>query len=311
MPNFPVIFLMGPTASGKTDTALYLADRFPCHLISCDSALIYKDMDIATAKPNKEILTSYPHALVDIISPMERYSAEQFRQDARNEIEKARSLEKMPVIVGGTFLYMKALIEGISPIPEVKSEIRQQVIERHHKEGIEPLYRELQLLDPESAERLAPADTQRILRALEVVLSSGQTLNDFWKMPAKEALPYPYLKFALTYQDIQKANQSMETRFHQMIADGFIDEVKFLKEKYPELDGDYPSQRAVGYRQIWDYLDGLMTKDEAIVRAIIATRQYAKRQRTWLRSESNLIPISVEERDFRPKILQTIEQSVR
>lgn len=310
MPNFPVIFLMGPTASGKTDTALYLADHFPCHLISCDSALIYQDMDIGTAKPSKEILTSYPHALVDIISPMERYSAEHFRQDAREEIEKARSLGKMPVIVGGTFLYMKSLIEGISPIPEVKPEVREEVIARHHAEGIEPLYRELQQLDPISAERLAPADTQRILRALEVVLSSGQTLNDFWKMPSKEALEYPYLKFALTYQDIQRANHSMEKRFHQMIEDGFIAEVEHLKSKYPELNGDYPSQRAVGYRQIWDYLDGLMTKEEAIERAIIATRQYAKRQRTWLRSETNLIPVSVEAPDFRAGIHQAIEQAI-
>lgn len=306
MPNFPVIFLMGPTASGKTDTALYLADHFPCHLISCDSALIYQDMDIGTAKPSKEILTSYPHALVDIISPMERYSAEQFRQDARNEIELARADGKMPIIVGGTFLYMKALIDGISPIPEVKPEIRQMVVDHYNQNGIEPLYQELQRLDPESAHRLAPADTQRIMRALEVVLSSGKTLNDFWKMPSKEALSYPYLKFALTYQDIQRANQSMEKRFHQMINDGFVDEVKYLKDKYPELNGDYPSQRAVGYRQIWDYLDGLITKEEAIERAIIATRQYAKRQRTWLRSETNIIPISVEVPDYRSVIHREI-----
>lgn len=311
MPNFPVVFLMGPTASGKTDTALYLADHFPCHLVSCDSALIYKDMDIGTAKPNREILTRYPHALVDILSPMERYSAEQFRQDARDEIETARSAGKMPVIVGGTFLYMKSLIEGISPIPEVKPEIRQQLMERHHAEGIEVLYRELQQLDSESAERLAPADTQRILRALEVVLSSGQTLNDFWKMPPKEALPYPYLKFALTYQDIQRANAGMAERFNQMIEQGLVAEVEHLKTAYPELNGDYPSQRAVGYRQIWDYLDGLMTKEEAIERAIIATRQYAKRQRTWLRSETNLITMSVENPEFRSQIRQRIEEESR
>lgn len=310
MSKFPVIFLMGPTASGKTDTALYLADRFPCHLISCDSALIYRDMDIGTAKPTEEILTSYPHALVDIISPMARYSAEQFRQDARAEIEIAYQNNKMPVIVGGTFLYMKSLIEGISPIPEVKAEVREAVIKRHQVEGIEPLYQELQKLDPISAERLAPADTQRILRALEVVLSTGQTLNDFWQLPPKEALPYPSIKFALTYQDIQRANEGMATRFHQMIEDGFIDEVKHLKEKYPELNSNYPSQRAVGYRQIWDYLDGLMTKEEAIERAIIATRQYAKRQRTWLRGETNLVPISVETSGFRDDIQAHIKKSI-
>ncbi|OYQ69975.1 tRNA (adenosine(37)-N6)-dimethylallyltransferase MiaA [Wohlfahrtiimonas chitiniclastica] len=307
MPNFPVIFLMGPTASGKTDTALALADHFPCHLISCDSALIYRDMDIGTAKPDRATLERYPHALVDILSPMARYSAEQFRQDARAEIELARAAGKMPVIVGGTFLYMKALIEGISPIPPVKDDVRAELLQRHQAEGIEPLYAQLSLLDPESAARLAPADTQRILRALEVVLSTGQTLNHFWQLPPKEALPYPYLKFALTYQDIARANARMALRFEQMMALGFVDEVVHLREKYPELNGDYPSQRAVGYRQIWDYLEGLMTKEDAIERAIIATRQYAKRQRTWLRSETELLPVNVETLNFHQTIIQRIE----
>lgn len=304
--TFPVIFLMGPTASGKTDCALFLADQIPSHIISCDSALIYRDMNIGTAKPSRDLLTDYPHALVDILSPLERYSAEQFRQDARAEIEKAYAKNRLPIVVGGTFLYMKALIEGISPIPAIDPNVRASLSESFQQNGIAPLYEQLKTYDAVSAERLSPNDSQRIMRALEVVLSTEKTINEFWEMPPKEALPYPYLKFALTYSDIARANAQMEARFHQMIRMGFIDEVATLKEKYPELNSDYPSQRAVGYRQIWDYLEGIYTKDEAIERGIIATRQYAKRQRTWLRSEPNLTLINIHETDPKPLILSYI-----
>lgn len=301
-----VICLMGPTASGKTSTALFLADHLPLHIISVDSALIYKGMDIGTAKPDKATLERYPHALVDIINPLERYSAAQFRLDATREIEYAFSEGKIPLLVGGTFLYFQALLEGISPIPQTPDAILNELQQTLDTHGSDYLHQELEKIDPESAKRLNPNDSQRIMRALSVYRASGQTLTHFWSLPKKEALPYPALKLALSNSDVTWRNALIAERYEEMIEMGLVAEVETLMKTYPELNLDYPSMRAVGYRQIYEHLLGDHTLGEAVELAIIATRQYAKRQRTWLRREENLTTIEVANNDYKGEALAKV-----
>ena len=276
-----IISLMGPTASGKTAFAMELYDKYPIDIISVDSALIYRGMDIGSAKPTKQEQQKYPHKLIDICDPAESYSAANFRHDAIEEIEKSLSNGRTPLLVGGTMLYFKALIEGLSPLPAADSEIRQQIEEKANKLGWQAIHEELKKVDPVSAQRIHPNDPQRLNRALEVYLISGKSLTELTQ-ESGEALPYDIMQLAIMPEDRAELHQRIEQRFLQMLDQGFEDEVKTLMLR-SDLHTNLPSIRCVGYRQMWEYLNGGTSYDEMVFKGICATRQLAKRQITWLR----------------------------
>jgi tRNA dimethylallyltransferase len=277
---------MGPTASGKTDLAIRLRQKFPVEIISVDSALIYKGMDIGTAKPDQDELALAPHRLIDILDPSEAYSAADFRRDALREMQAIVEQGKIPLLVGGTMLYYKALLEGLSPLPAADPEIRQQIEQEAQQLGWAALHEQLRQIDPISAERIHPNDPQRLSRALEVYRISGKTLTELTQTKG-EALPFRVKQFAIAPKERAELHRRIELRFEKMVEAGFEDEVKALYAR-KDLHPDLPSIRCVGYRQMWDYLDGNCTLDEAIFRGICATRQLAKRQITWLRSWDDL-----------------------
>ncbi|MFQ1041759.1 tRNA (adenosine(37)-N6)-dimethylallyltransferase MiaA [Gilliamella sp. CG16] len=276
-----IISLMGPTASGKTAFAMALYDRYPIDIISVDSALIYRGMNIGTAKPTQSELQIYPHKLIDICDPSESYSAANFRSDAISAIENTLNNGRIPLLVGGTMLYFKALIEGLSPLPAANSEIRQQIEEKANKYGWQSIHEELKKVDPVSASRIHPNDPQRLNRALEVYLISGKSLTELTQHSG-ELLPYDIMQFAIMPPDRAELHQRIEQRFLQMLELGFEDEVKRLMER-GDLHSNLPSIRCVGYRQMWEYLSGEISYDEMVFKGICATRQLAKRQITWLR----------------------------
>ncbi|WP_075989018.1 tRNA (adenosine(37)-N6)-dimethylallyltransferase MiaA [Vibrio fluvialis] len=280
------LFLMGPTASGKTDLAIRLRQKFPVEIISVDSALIYKGMDIGTAKPDQDELALAPHRLIDILDPSEAYSAADFRRDALREMQAIIDQGKIPLLVGGTMLYYKALLEGLSPLPAADPEIRQQIEQEAQQLDWAALHEQLRQIDPISAERIHPNDPQRLSRALEVYRISGKTLTELTQTKG-EALPFRVKQFAIAPKERAELHRRIELRFEKMVEAGFEDEVKALYARN-DLHPDLPSIRCVGYRQMWDYLDGNCTLDEAIFRGICATRQLAKRQITWLRSWDDL-----------------------
>ncbi len=300
--------MMGPTATGKTEVAMRLSDQLPIQIISVDSAMIYRGMDIGTAKPDAETLQHYPHKLIDICDPTERYSTADFRRDAFVAIEESFASGKIPLLVGGTFLYFQSLLEGISPIPSVSPVILDNLAEKLASKGSPALHQELSAVDPESGARLNPNDSQRVVRALSVYYETGKPLTYFWSLPKQSGLPYPFIKLALANPDEKKRNQQIAQRYQWMIEEGLVEEVATLRSQYPELNLDYPAMRAVGYRQIWNYLEGETSLSEAIELAIIATRQYAKRQRTWLRREDHLITYDVKEDDFFANLSATVRQ---
>jgi len=281
-----ILFIMGPTAAGKTNLAIECVEQFGCELISVDSALVYRDMNIGTAKPDAQELARAPHKLIDIIDPAESYSAANFREDALREIKSTLSRGKTPVLVGGTMLYYKALQEGLSELPEADAGVRAQLEADAESYGWQKMHDRLAQIDPVSAQRIHPNDPQRIQRALEVYEISGKTLTEFWRLQSAQALPYNILKIAFFPEDRDLLKQRISQRFHQMLKLGFIEEVEALRER-GDLNLDMPSMRCVGYRQVWEYLDGLSTYDEMTEKAVIATRQLAKRQLTWLRKEKN------------------------
>ncbi|WHP48135.1 tRNA (adenosine(37)-N6)-dimethylallyltransferase MiaA [Mannheimia bovis] len=275
------LFLMGPTASGKTDLAIALRQELPVEVISVDSALIYKGMDIGTAKPSKAELALAPHRLIDILDPAESYSAMNFHSDALREMEDITAQGKIPLLVGGTMLYYKALLEGLSPLPSADPTIRAEIEARAEQQGWAVLHQELVKIDPIAGARINPNDSQRINRALEVFYITGKTMTELTAQQG-EALPYNILQFAIAPEARAVLHQRIEQRFHKMIDLGFEEEVKrlFLRE---DLHINLPSIRCVGYRQMWEYLQGDISLDEAIFKGICATRQLAKRQITWLR----------------------------
>ncbi|OOF88502.1 tRNA (adenosine(37)-N6)-dimethylallyltransferase MiaA [Rodentibacter ratti] len=275
------IFLMGPTASGKTDLAIQLRQQLPVEVISVDSALIYKGMDIGTAKPSKEELALAPHRLIDILDPAESYSAMNFREDALSEMAEITAQGKIPLLVGGTMLYYKALLEGLSPLPSADETIRADIEQKAAQYGWAMLHNELAKIDPISAQRINPNDSQRINRALEVFYITGKSLTELTEQKG-EALPYEIMQFAIAPEDRHVLHNRIEQRFHKMIELGFQEEVEKLYSR-GDLTPDLPSIRCVGYRQMWDYLQGDYDHDEMIFRGICATRQLAKRQITWLR----------------------------
>ena len=280
------IFLMGPTASGKTDLTIQLRKRFPVELISVDSALIYKGMDIGTAKPNEAELLQAPHRLIDILDPAESYSVAEFRRDALKEMEEIVAQGKIPLLVGGTMLYYKALLEGLSPLPAADADIRAQIEQEAETLGWEAMHDQLKEIDPVSAERIHPNDPQRLSRALEVFRISGKTLTELTQVKG-DALPYQVHQFAIAPKERAEIHRRIELRFDNMMKGGFEEEVRSLYER-DDLHADLPSIRCVGYRQMWEYFDGEGTLDDAIFRGICATRQLAKRQITWLRSWKDL-----------------------
>lgn len=277
----PVIFLMGPTASGKTDVAARLYQSLPVEIISVDSAMVYRGLDIGTAKPPADFLRQTPHHLIDIRDPAEPYSAADFRRDALALIPAIHERGRVPLLVGGTLLYFKALRDGLAPLPEADPELRQQLLADAEQHGWEHLHQRLGQLDPEAAKRIRPADRQRLQRALEVCLLSGQPLSELHKIAAPP-LPWPVLPIAWAPGDRNALHQRIARRFDQILADGLLDEVRALRQR-GDLHAKLPAIKSVGYRQAWAHLDGDFPLSELRDRGIFATRQLAKRQYTWLR----------------------------
>jgi len=286
----PAIFLMGPTASGKTGVAVELVQRLPVELISVDSALVFRDMDIGTAKPDAATLSRAPHHLIDIINPTEAYSAAAFRHDALRLMADITARGKIPLLVGGTMLYFKALREGLSDLPQSNPEVRSTLDAEIAQHGIEHLHAELAKVDAETAARLHPTDTQRIQRAMEIYRLTGQTMSALLKKQTHNELPYNITSIALVPSDRSVLHQRIATRFQQMLKDGLLDELHMLREKYP-LHPDMTAMRCVGYRQAWQYMDGEISEAQLLETGIAATRQLAKRQLTWLRSTPDVIAL--------------------
>ncbi len=286
-PAPPAIFIMGPTACGKTALAMALRQALPVELISVDSALIYRGMDIGTAKPVAEELALAPHRLIDIRDPAECYSAANFRSDALQEMAHITAAGRIPLLIGGTMLYFKVLLQGLSPLPGTDPAVRGRIEQWATERGWETLHRYLTEIDPVSAARIHPNDAQRISRALEVFFILGKTLTELTHI-AGDTLPYRVYQFALAPVSRECLHQRIEARFYQMLAAGFETEVRTLFER-GDLHAGLPSVRSVGYRQMWSYLSDDINYDEMVYRGICATRQLAKRQITWLRGWPSVI----------------------
>ncbi len=274
---------MGPTASGKTGLALEIARALSCEIISVDSALVYRDMNIGTAKPDSATLNAVPHHLIDIIDPTDRYSAARFCEDATRLMRDVVARGHIPLLAGGTMLYFKALLEGLSELPEADADVRADIDRRAALHGWPLLHRELQQVDAVTAARLEPGDAQRIQRALEVYRLSGKPLSEIIASPRDNTLTFVPLKVAIVPGDRAKLHERIALRFDAMLKEGLVDEVRALRQRYP-LTPDMPSMRCVGYRQAWRLLDGEIDVGALRDLGIAATRQLAKRQLTWLRA---------------------------
>jgi tRNA dimethylallyltransferase len=277
------IFLMGATASGKTDLAIRLTQEYPVDIISVDSSMVYRGLDIGTAKPNAAELALAPHRLIDIKDPTQAYSAAEFRTDALREMADISARGRIPLLVGGTMLYFKVLRDGIADLPQANEDIRQGIIKQAQQEGWTAIHQQLAQVDAVTAQRLKPTDSQRLQRALEVYLATGVPMSVWHEQQSTQALPYTLHQFGLLPKDRAVLHQRIAQRFDAMLQKGFIDEVKQLKTN-PDLHLELPSIRSVGYRQAWEYLDNQYDYQEMRFRGIVATRQLAKRQYTWLRS---------------------------
>lgn len=279
----PAVFLMGPTASGKTDLAVALAERFPMEIISVDSALVYRDMNIGTAKPDSTVLSRAPHHLIDIIDPVESYSAAQFVTDALRLMEDIASRDKIPLLAGGTMMYFNALQQGLSQLPQAHPEIRARLEAEARSIGWPELHQRLAVVDPDAARRINPNDAQRIQRALEVYEMTGKSMTAMCSESRQQDLPYDVLKVALIPSQRSVLHERIARRFDRMLASGLYDELLELRSKYPGLSAGMPSMRCVGYRQMWQHLDNQLDYQSMREKGIAATRQLAKRQLTWLR----------------------------
>lgn len=285
----PVICLMGPTAAGKTGFALELAAALPVDIVSVDSALVYRGMDIGTAKPDPATLARYPHRLIDVCEPEEAYSAGRFVRDARAAIDEIHSAGRQPLLVGGTMLYFRALIRGLAELPDADEATRRDIDAQAAESGWPALHRELAEVDPAAAGRIAPNDSQRIQRALEVYRLSGRPLSA-WQSGTAPAAGIEFSRIALLPDDRRALHARIADRLDAMLAGGFVDEVRTLMAR-PQLAESSPSMRAVGYRQLWAHLAGRYDFPTAAERALYATRQLAKRQITWLRAEPELFAV--------------------
>jgi tRNA dimethylallyltransferase len=298
---------MGPTASGKTALAVELVKRYPMDIISVDSALVYCGMNIGTAKPGADVLAVAPHRLIDIRDPSEAYSAADFREDALLAMAEITKRGRIPLLVGGTFLYFRALQNGLSDMPAADPAIRARLEAVACRDGWEALHARLAAVDPESAARIHATDPQRIQRALEVYELTGKTMSALHAQSTARDFPYRVLKLALIPEDRLLLHEQIAIRFQQMLADGLLEEVKKLFER-SELSADLPAMRAVGYRQVWRYLSGQLAYEAMVEQAIIATRQYAKRQLTWLRSESDLERLAAGNSDILDRICRQLDE---
>ena len=301
----PAIFLMGPTASGKTELAVQLAQLLETEIISVDSALVYKGMDIGTAKPTAEERKGIPHHLIDILDPAEVFSTGRFRKTALQLMEDISNRGKVPILVGGTMLYFNALFNGLASLPEANAEIRKKLDEELSANGKEVMHARLKSVDPVSAERIHPNDPQRVQRALEVYQISGKPMTQFFTEAQQNQIPYRKIKLIVAPEDRKQLHEKIAQRFKLMIELGLIEEVSALYHR-GDLTEKMPSIRAVGYRQTWSYLQKEYDLDTMIEKAIIATRQLAKRQFTWLRREQDALQYVSSENNLSEKVLQSI-----
>jgi tRNA dimethylallyltransferase len=330
------ICLMGPTAAGKTDLALALTENLPCDIISVDSALIYKGMDIGTAKPDKTFLQKAPHRLIDIIEPYESYSVAQFYSDAYREMQDITAKGRIPLLVGGTMMYYRIIQQGIANLPSADEQVRLDITKDATMHGWAYVHAQLAKVDPDSAARIKPTDSQRIQRALEVYRLSGKTMTQLWNDQQNQAgnvtdadytetkcadvkstegeaaglapLPYRFLNFSIAPADRKELHKRIEKRFDSMLENGFLEEVNTFYQQ-ENITSDMSSMRCVGYRQVWDYLDKKLSYDEMRERGIIATRQLAKRQLTWLRSWPNLYQLDTNDTKVLAKALEIVENA--
>lgn len=304
----PAILIMGPTASGKTDLALALCERLDAEIVSVDSAQVYRGMDIGTAKPDAATLARVPHHLVDILDPAQIYSAARFAADAQRLVGEIRARGRVPILVGGTMLYFRALTQGLSELPSADAELRARLEREAAQLGWPALHARLAALDPESGARLHPNDQQRVQRALEIIELTGMTPAQFYERAKAPAFDVPLLRLALNPPQRAELHERIARRFEAMMRQGFLDEVRRLHAR-GDLHPDLPSVRSVGYRQLWDHLEGLSSLDEAVQRGIAATRQFAKRQLTWLRKEPQLNWLNPAEPDVLSKALNLLEMA--
>lgn len=277
----PALLIMGPTASGKTAVSMALADRFPVELISVDSAQVFIDMDVGTAKPDRETLARYPHRLIDLITPEQSYSAARFRADALAAMAEITAAGKIPLLVGGTILYFRALLQGLADLPQADPALRAEIDAEALAHGWPAIHAKLAAIDPETAARLHPTDSQRLQRALEVCLLSGRKMSALLAESDQQKPPYNFLSIGLLPSDRSVLHQNIARRFDEMLLAGLDEEVRRLRAQYT-LDLGMPSMRCVGYRQVWEAQDGLIPRSEMRDRGVFATRQLAKRQITWL-----------------------------
>ena len=294
------IFLMGPTASGKTELAVELHERFPVDIISVDSALVYRGMDIGTAKPDAATLARAPHALIDIRDPAESYSAAEFREDALAEMAQSTGRGRVPLLVGGTMLYFRALTRGLAALPSASPAVRAALEAEARERGWPALHERLAAADPQAAQRIHPNDPQRIQRALEVIELTGRKLSELQREQEEVRLGYRVLRVVACPQPRSVLHARIEQRFRQMLDQGFLQEMERLRDR-GDLHRDLPSMRCVGYRQAWSYLEGEIDPAEMCRKAVVATRQLAKRQLTWLRRESDALwydPTEESAQDF-------------
>ncbi len=334
------ICLMGPTAAGKTDLALALTERLPCDIISVDSALIYKGMDIGTAKPDKAFLKKAPHRLIDIIEPFESYSVAQFYADAYREMQDITAKGRVPLLVGGTMMYYRIIQQGIANLPSADEQVRKDIVREAQQFGWAHIHAQLEKVDPDSAARIKPTDPQRLQRALEVYRVSGKTMTQLWQEQQSGAgkttdnvytgtqshgkaksidrednvgaglspIPYSFVNFSISPIDRKELHQRIEKRFDIMLENGFISEVEGFYQQ-ANITSDMTSMRCVGYRQAWDYLEGTLSYEAMRERGIIATRQLAKRQLTWLRSWPNLYQLDTNDTKVLAKALKIVENA--
>ena len=303
----PVLFLMGPTASGKTALAVELVQRLPFEIVSVDSALVYREMEIGTAKPDAETRRLAPHRLVDILDPAEAYSAGRFRRDARREIAAIQAAGHVPLLVGGTMLYFRALERGLAELPTADPAVRARLAAELAERGRAALHARLARLDPPAASRIHPHDPQRVQRALEVIELTGRPLTELCADQRDESMPFQILKLIVAPTDRRVLHQRIEQRFGAMLEQGFVAEVERLRAR-GDLDPDKPSMRAVGYRQVWAYLDGRLDRAAMVERGIAATRQFAKRQLTWLRAEADAAWLDSASRQLLDRVIAGVRE---
>lgn len=305
-PSKAIVCLMGPTASGKTDLAIELVKQGPFEIVSVDSAMVYRGMDIGTAKPDPITLRTAPHRLIDICEPYQNYSVAQFRADAYQAIEHIFSAGKIPLLVGGTMLYFKGLLEGLSNLPMANPQIRGELLAEAGSHGWQSLHQRLQTVDPIAAARIHPNDPQRLQRALEIYLITGKPMTELLAEHKKEQFPYKVINLILFPSDRILLREKILRRFRQMLTKGLILEVEQLK-KDTRLTLEQPSMKSVGYRQVWLYLEGKLSYQDMEERGIIATQQLAKRQLTWLRTWPNASLFDSEDPRIKEKIFHYLK----